>query len=122
MVGLDGAEAGPPPLERDRRLRRPIPAMTENSTPANCPADPERGNSLRAWLIDALALGMGALAVFHYQPLHNSIYYKSHNEKDVKVLPNAERYGDTLVRLPLYPTLSEKDQEFIIEKIPAATI
>jgi hypothetical protein len=42
--------------------------MTENSKPANCPADPERGNSLRAWLIDALALGMGALAVFYYQP------------------------------------------------------
>jgi hypothetical protein len=42
--------------------------MTESPTPANRPADPERGNSLRAWLIDALALGMGALAVFHYQP------------------------------------------------------
>ena len=43
-------------------------AMTENTKPANCPADPERGNGLRAWLIDTLALGMGALAVFHYQP------------------------------------------------------
>jgi hypothetical protein len=42
--------------------------MTENSNPEKRPADPERGNSLRAWLIDALALGMGALAVFHYQP------------------------------------------------------
>lgn len=42
--------------------------MTESPTPANRPADPERGNSLRAWLVDALALGMGALAVFHYQP------------------------------------------------------
>jgi hypothetical protein len=42
--------------------------MTENSTPANCPADSERGNSLRAWLIDALALGVGASAVFYYQP------------------------------------------------------
>jgi hypothetical protein len=42
--------------------------MTENANPENRPADPERGNSLRAWLIDALALGIGALAVFHYQP------------------------------------------------------
>jgi hypothetical protein len=42
--------------------------MTENSNPAKRPADPEHGNSLRAWLIDALALGLGALAVFHYQP------------------------------------------------------
>jgi hypothetical protein len=42
--------------------------MTENSNPEKRPADPEHGNSLRAWLIDALALGMGALAVFHYRP------------------------------------------------------
>lgn len=42
--------------------------MTESPTPANRPADPERANSLREWLIDALALGMGALAVFHYKP------------------------------------------------------
>jgi hypothetical protein len=66
--GSPAAEAGPASLERGNRLRRPIPAMTESCTPANRPADPERGNSLRAWLIDALALGMGALAVFHYQP------------------------------------------------------
>lgn len=55
-------------LERGRRPGRPIPVMTGNPHPANRPADPERGNSPRAWLIDALALGMGALAVFHYQP------------------------------------------------------
>ena len=63
-----GQKAGPAPLERGQRPGRPIPAMTENPNPENRPADPERGNSLRAWLIDALALGMGALAVFHYQP------------------------------------------------------
>ena len=42
--------------------------MTENSNPEKRPADPERDNSLRAWLIDALALGVGALAVFYYRP------------------------------------------------------
>ena len=42
--------------------------MTENPNPEKRPADPERGNSLRAWLIDALALGVGVLAVFYYQP------------------------------------------------------
>ncbi|WP_456624624.1 hypothetical protein [Bradyrhizobium sp. URHC0002] len=42
--------------------------MTENANPESRPADPERGNSLRAWLIDALALGVGALAVFYYRP------------------------------------------------------
>ena len=42
--------------------------MTENPNPAKRPADPERGSSLRAWLIDALALGMGGFAVFYFQP------------------------------------------------------
>ncbi|MBR1274343.1 hypothetical protein [Bradyrhizobium sp. AUGA SZCCT0283] len=42
--------------------------MTENPNPEHRPADPEHCNSLRAWLIDMLALGMGALAVFHYKP------------------------------------------------------
>jgi hypothetical protein len=42
--------------------------MTENPEPAKRPADPERSNSLREWLIDALAIATGALAVFHYQP------------------------------------------------------
>jgi len=43
--------------------------MTENSNPEKRPGDLERGHDkTREWLIDALALGMGALAVFHYKP------------------------------------------------------
>lgn len=42
--------------------------MTDSANPENRPADPERRYTLREWLIDALALGVGALAVFHYQP------------------------------------------------------
>ena len=63
-----GAQAGPAPLERGRRPGRPMPAMTENATPQNRPADAARRYTLREWLIDALALGAGGLAVFHYQP------------------------------------------------------
>jgi hypothetical protein len=42
--------------------------MTENSKPEKRPGDIERRDKLREWLIDALALGMGALAVFYYKP------------------------------------------------------
>jgi hypothetical protein len=42
--------------------------MTENANPENRPADPEHCNSLRAWLIDALALGVGGFAVFYFKP------------------------------------------------------
>ena len=40
------------------------------------------------------------LTVFHYLPLHSSAYYKDRH--DGRVLPNCDRYADTLVRLPLY--------------------
>ena len=40
--------------------------MTEK--PAKRPADPARRYSLREWLIDALALGVGGFAVFYFKP------------------------------------------------------
>jgi hypothetical protein len=42
--------------------------MSNNPAPANRPADPEPRRPLREWLIDALALGMGGLAVLYYKP------------------------------------------------------
>src|SRR6478672_11940879 len=43
--------------------------MTENPDPAQHPRDPERHrDKLLAWLIDAFALAMGALAIFRYKP------------------------------------------------------
>ena len=45
----------------------------------------------------------GIMAVFHYQPLHSSEYFRPRHTG--QVLANADRYADTLVRLPLYPGL-----------------
>jgi hypothetical protein len=42
--------------------------MIEKPIPENHTSDAEAGYSLRAWLIDGLAIGMGALAVFYYRP------------------------------------------------------
>lgn len=42
--------------------------MTENSTPENRSAVPERRYTLREWLIDALALGAGGFAIFYLKP------------------------------------------------------
>jgi hypothetical protein len=44
--------------------------MTENSNPAKRPADPERGNSLCAWLIDALAIIRVGWRAPHALPHH----------------------------------------------------
>lgn len=55
-------------------------------------------------------------AVFHYLPLHQSSYYMRSNP-DVPELPNSVTFGDTLLRLPLYPSLTAEEQQFIIGKI-----
>lgn len=55
----------------------------------------------------------GILAVFHYFPLHRSPYY--HDCHDGRVLPNAERFSDCLLRLPLFYSLGEHDVQQIVE-------
>lgn len=54
-------------------------------------------------------------AVFHYQSLHRSPYYL--NKHDGRVLPNADRYSDCLLRLPLFYDLNLKEVDYISEKI-----
>ncbi len=54
-------------------------------------------------------------AVFHYQSLHKSPYYST--KHDGRLLPNADRYSDCLVRLPLFFDLSLKDVDYISGKI-----
>jgi len=59
--------------------------------------------------------GKGITAVFHYQSLHKSPYFK--NSYYGKELPVCDRFADTLVRLPFYYELSENDTAYITETI-----
>ncbi len=55
------------------------------------------------------------LAVFHYLSLHSSSYYaKKH---DGRLLPECDRYADTLARLPMYNDLKIKEVEYICSRI-----
>ncbi|MFZ2054374.1 MAG: DegT/DnrJ/EryC1/StrS family aminotransferase, partial [Candidatus Aminicenantales bacterium] len=55
------------------------------------------------------------LAVFHYQSLHKSPFYgRKHDGRD---LPNADRYSDRLLRLPLYFELTEREQDIVIDSV-----
>lgn len=44
---------------------------------------------------------------FHYLPLHSSKYYE--DKHDGRVLVNCDRYGETLVRLPLFYELEDME-------------
>jgi dTDP-4-amino-4,6-dideoxygalactose transaminase len=60
----------------------------------------------RTRLMDYLKAN-GVQATFHYLPLHSSTYYREHHE--MPCLPQADRYGDCLVRLPLYYELTDEE-------------
>jgi len=57
----------------------------------------------------------GILAVFHYLSLHKSRFYKERH--DGRELKNADRYTDTLLRLPMYFDLSEGEVDVVINCI-----
>lgn len=57
----------------------------------------------------------GVQTTFHYLPLHSSEFYKE--KHDGRVLSNCDRYGDCLVRLPLYFEMTDNDINQVIEAI-----
>lgn len=58
----------------------------------------------------------GIHAVFHYLSLHKSDYI-SNNDNNSQQLPQADRYTDCLVRLPLFYELKEEEVIYICDKI-----
>jgi dTDP-4-amino-4,6-dideoxygalactose transaminase len=66
-----------------------------------------RRNDLAKYLLDN-----GIYTTVRYHPLHLMKCFKSKKE-----LPIAERLNDELLNIPLHPNLTERDVDYIIEKI-----
>ncbi len=73
-----------------------------------------RSGNERNLLIDFLKRH-GIQSVFHYLPLHFSPYFQ--DKHDGRLLPNALRFSDTLIRLPFYNTLTQEDQSAVVDAI-----
>jgi dTDP-4-amino-4,6-dideoxygalactose transaminase len=58
---------------------------------------------------------LGVHLVFHYQALHSSPYYKDRH--DGRGLPNADRFTNCLVRLPIYYEMTEAEQGRVITAV-----
>lgn len=52
----------------------------------------------------------------HYSPVHLNPYYKKMGWKE-NDFPIAESYYNNALSIPIYPTLTEEEQKFVIEKI-----
>lgn len=55
-------------------------------------------------------------AQIHYIPMHTLPYYKEIGYENAN-LTNAENYYSRCISLPMYPTLTSKEQDFVIEKV-----
>ena len=56
----------------------------------------------------------GIQTPFHYQALHQSPYAQKFNPNDC---PNAAIVSDTLVRLPIYYSMTQIEQNYVLEKV-----
>lgn len=58
----------------------------------------------------------GVFAQIHYIPLHTLPYYKEIGYGDAD-LKNSENYYSNCVSLPMYPSLTDEEQEYVIQKV-----
>lgn len=58
----------------------------------------------------------GIYAQVHYVPLHLMPYYRQQASETTR-LPVVENYYEKCLSLPMYPSLTDEDQDFVIEKV-----
>tara|TARA_Y100000591_G_C21841595_1_gene705980 strand:- start:337 stop:1497 length:1161 start_codon:yes stop_codon:yes gene_type:complete len=52
----------------------------------------------------------------HYIPIYKFSYYRKNGYKNIS-LPNAEKYYDHCISLPMYPSLKNDEIDYVIEKV-----
>ena len=60
----------------------------------------------------------GILAQIHYIPVHTLPYYKEIGYNGA-ALKHSENYYSKCISLPMFPTLKDEEQEYVIEKVLA---
>jgi UDP-4-amino-4,6-dideoxy-N-acetyl-beta-L-altrosamine transaminase len=77
--------------------------------------DPKRAGKTRRQVYDAMrAAGIGVQV--HYIPVHLQPYYRALGFKSGHC-PEAELYGEEALSLPLYPALSDAEQDQVVESL-----
>ena len=59
----------------------------------------------------------GILLQVHYIPVHTQPYYKRNYGFKEGDFPNAEKFYEQEISLPIFPTLSNDEQSYVIESI-----
>ena len=77
--------------------------------------DPSKTNKKRDDLIKYLKK-KNIITSIHYIPIHKQPYYQKNNFKN-KEFSNSNFYYDNAISLPIFPDLTKKTQEYIINSI-----
>ncbi len=68
----------------------------------------------RYWIMDALR-AEGIMSNVHYTPLHRNRFYKNLSSDDA--MPGSMQFFNRLLRLPIYPSLTIKERESVVEAV-----
>lgn len=108
--------------------RREIASIYQDAfKQVNIPFQIEEGNGKNAYHLFVIEaedrLGLynhlkenGVFAQIHYVPVHLMPYYQKLGWK-AGDFPEAENYYEKCISLPMYPTLTQEEQEYVIEKV-----
>ncbi len=124
-LGSSQLERAAAKLDRRRAIARRYDEAFADFTPIQPIAPPADGghayhlyvilSDQRKALYDHLRT-QGIFAQIHYIPVHTQPYYRALAEQPVHC-PAAEAYYERCLSLPMYPTLSDEEQDFVIETI-----
>jgi UDP-4-amino-4,6-dideoxy-N-acetyl-beta-L-altrosamine transaminase len=125
-LGLSQLSRANEMLERRRQIARRYDAAFKNSPVCYFQFPESVGHAYHLYVIQtenrkALYEHLhknGIFAQVHYIPVHLQPYYRSLGWKKGD-FPAAESYYDSCLSLPMYPTLSETEQDYVIEKVLA---
>ncbi len=53
----------------------------------------------------------------HYIPLHRHPYYRARYGVTLSAFPNAERYYESAISLPLFPDMADTDVEYVVDTV-----
>ncbi len=118
---LTRAEAG---IEKRLQIAEKYNQALENSPFQLITVPEDKGHAYHLYIIqtdkrkelyDYLRVN-GIYAQIHYIPVHTMPYYKNKGWKK-GMLPNAEKYYEKCLSLPMFPSLTNEEQEFVIEHL-----
>lgn len=77
--------------------------------------------SIKKDLIESIRAG-GVMANIHYSPLHMNRYYRMEEDPKNPLFPNSMKYFDSLIRIPMYPTLTDAEVSRIVDVVRSSIV